>query len=218
MIRKWVALRETLSGNVPFQNLSVANNVKRAVHCVALDETRNAFLPSLMNWDDRVEEVWFPGVHSDVGGGYTHDGLARISLDFMVKRLDQYVAQEKLEPIKWRDQQLGQAMQYDTKSLFHFHFHGLTRGFKLNGKSIRRIGVMRDNKPDPDIKPRIHWSVAELWQSPLVFAENAKSKNSWRIDYRPFNVHELNQTHGHLRANKDDWPFEWVERPSGAYV
>jgi hypothetical protein len=219
IVRKWTSLGESLKGNVAFRDLTVAPNVKRAVHCVAIDETRNAFLPTLMNTDPRVEEVWFPGVHADVGGGYVNDGLARVTLRFMVKRLDEWVKAAKLRPIEWRNDELKRVRSLEPDQKYHVHFHGLTRGFQLYGKSVRRIRAMSGNHPDHNVKPRVHWNVAELWQSDSVFAEDQRQTDAWRIDYRPFNVHELNQIYGHLRADiESDWPFEWVERPSGAYV
>lgn len=77
-----------------FENPSVA--VVR--HAVALDERRAAFrsnvfkadptpLPTLNN-RPRVMNVWFPGVHSDIGGGYPWPdgtGLAMLSFRWMVR-------------------------------------------------------------------------------------------------------------------------------------
>lgn len=57
--------------------------VKEALHLLALDEQRLAFRPTLMNDDQRVVEVWLPGVHSDVGGGFRKDGLADLSFSVM---------------------------------------------------------------------------------------------------------------------------------------
>lgn len=217
--RKWTSMLESFNGNVPFGDLTVASNVQRAVHCVAIDETRNAFLPTLMNHEPKVEEVWFPGVHADVGGGYVNDGLARRTFRFMVKRLEEWVTQNQLRPVEWHRDKLEDASRLGLDSKYCIHFHGLTHGFRLYGKSIRRIHAMSASKPDYTVKPRIHWSVAELWQSNLVFAMDQSQKDAWRIDYHPFNVHELNKTHGHLRDRSgDDWPFEWIERPAGAYV
>lgn len=217
--RKWTSARESFNGNVPFRDLTIASNVQRAVHCVAIDETRNAFLPTLMNHETKVEEVWFPGVHADVGGGYVRDGLARVTFRFMVKRLEDWVKQKKLRPVEWHRDELEETRRLGSDPEYHIHFHGLTRGFRLYGKSIRRIHVMNANKPDYTVKPRIHWSIAELWQSDTVFAAGQRQKDAWRIDYHPFNVHELNKTHGRLLdGSGDDWPFEWIERPAGAYV
>lgn len=61
-------------------------------HAMAIDERRRMFLPNL--WTDSagpeqdVRQVWFPGVHADIGGGYTGDsspGLAGIPLAWMIR-------------------------------------------------------------------------------------------------------------------------------------
>jgi hypothetical protein len=57
--------------------------VKRAVHFVSIDEYRSPFIPTLFNKDPRVTEIWCPGIHSDVGGGYYHDGLSDNVLKLM---------------------------------------------------------------------------------------------------------------------------------------
>jgi hypothetical protein len=77
-----------------FENPSVA--IVR--HAVALDERRAAFRSNVFKADStplpqpnnrqRVMNVWFPGVHSDVGGGYAWpeaSGLAMISFNWMVR-------------------------------------------------------------------------------------------------------------------------------------
>ena len=71
------------ASDVVFENGTLAGNIEKAVHVVALDEKRVAFQPILFNRDPRVLEVWFAGVHSDIGGGYWYDGLSDISLEFM---------------------------------------------------------------------------------------------------------------------------------------
>lgn len=77
---------------IPFQSINlfkdfhVSDNVKRAVHCLALDEKRNPFVHTPMEEERRIEEVWFAGWHSDIGGGNFDDGLSDITLEFMVKR------------------------------------------------------------------------------------------------------------------------------------
>jgi uncharacterized protein (DUF2235 family) len=65
--------------------------IKQACHILALDETRTVFRPVLWNGEDgsraRLVQIWMPGVHSDVGGGYASDALSRISLYTMLKRI-----------------------------------------------------------------------------------------------------------------------------------
>ncbi|ATC95183.1 T6SS phospholipase effector Tle1-like catalytic domain-containing protein [Pseudoalteromonas tunicata] len=74
------------ASDVVFENGTLASNVMQAVHLVALDEKRLAFKPTLFNQDPRVLEVWFPGVHSDIGGGFWFDGLSDVSLAFMLQQ------------------------------------------------------------------------------------------------------------------------------------
>ena len=77
------------SSDVLFENGTLHQGVGRAVHLLALDEERVAFTPTLINRDtgrpSRITEIWMPGVHSDVGGGYWMDGLADKSLEVMIK-------------------------------------------------------------------------------------------------------------------------------------
>lgn len=62
--------------------------VKRAVHLVSIDDRREPFRPTLFNEDPRVTEVWCPGNHSDIGGGYYHDGLSDYCLKVMMKEAE----------------------------------------------------------------------------------------------------------------------------------
>ncbi len=79
------------SSSVVNEEPNIKDYVQKVVHLVALDENRTAFQPTLFNQDgsDRITEVWFPGVHSDVGGGYCHDGLSDLALEYMVKKVKQ---------------------------------------------------------------------------------------------------------------------------------
>ncbi|WP_426424138.1 DUF2235 domain-containing protein [Bradyrhizobium genosp. A] len=69
-------------------------SVQRACHALSLDDERTTFHPVL--WDEskeaepantprytsgeRLSQVWFAGVHANVGGGYPDDSLAQIPL------------------------------------------------------------------------------------------------------------------------------------------
>jgi hypothetical protein len=60
-----------------------AGSVKYAFHALALDERRPSFLPTRLHG---ACEVWFRGVHSDVGGGNGNRGLNDISLRWMMNK------------------------------------------------------------------------------------------------------------------------------------
>ncbi len=73
--------------DVVFENGVVSPFVQEALHLVSIDENRVAFQPTLMSKDERVTEIWFPGAHADVGGGFWFDGLSDGALEFMLGEL-----------------------------------------------------------------------------------------------------------------------------------
>ena len=94
-----------LPGN-PFNigwTLSLPPNVERCAHAMALDERRGNFpLERVLKPDRsadfrRVEEVWFRGVHSDVGGGNGNTGLSDFALRWMLSK-----AKEAGAPVSYK--------------------------------------------------------------------------------------------------------------------
>ena len=89
-------------------------SVQCARHALALDDERDAFHPLL--WDEvheatlvaahnvppqRLEQVWFTGMHSDVGGGYPDESLSFVSLLWMMEEAEE-AGLRTLKPIKKR--------------------------------------------------------------------------------------------------------------------
>lgn len=74
-----------------FHDTSLSPRVPLGLQALSVDENRKVFAPVLWNAPapgQRIEQAWFPGVHSDVGGGYADDWrLADLSLDWMLSRL-----------------------------------------------------------------------------------------------------------------------------------
>ncbi len=165
-----------------FKNMHVAENVKKAVHCICMDETRDAYVPTLMNYKPGVvEEVWFPGVHSDIGGSYKEDALGKISLKFMVERLKEHSKKYK-NKLKFKEVELAKYTEIGEEEEFVFHFFGL--GWK---KSIREIYVMRDNKKDENISPKIYSSMVQLQRSRKT-TSLSRFGRTIRIQYNPPNA------------------------------
>ena len=71
-----------------FHDTELSGTVELAYHALALDEHRQPFVPTL--WMEKkkpgqtIEQTWFPGVHSDVGGGYYETALSDVTLDWML--------------------------------------------------------------------------------------------------------------------------------------
>lgn len=74
----------------PDQKLSPL--VKRACHAISADDERRTFHPVM--WDEegetsgRIEQMWFAGVHANVGGGYDRQGMSLVSLDWMMTQAE----------------------------------------------------------------------------------------------------------------------------------
>lgn len=64
-------------------------SVRMVRHAVSIDERREAFRQNLFQVgvkNQDLKELWFAGVHSDVGGGYPEQdsGLAKLALEWML--------------------------------------------------------------------------------------------------------------------------------------
>ena len=78
-----------------FYDTTINPMIENAFQALALDEQRQPFAPAL--WEKprgsqtNLKQVWFPGVHSNIGGGYDDADLANISLAWMISRLEYFL-------------------------------------------------------------------------------------------------------------------------------
>ena len=75
-----------------YHDIGLNPNIKNAVHAMAVDERRKPFKPSIWTrpaeWKGDLQQAWFAGVHSNVGGSYSPDGLANEALHWMVEKAE----------------------------------------------------------------------------------------------------------------------------------
>jgi uncharacterized protein (DUF2235 family) len=73
-----------------FHDTELSGTVQYAYHALAIDERRKPFSPTLWTSAPKpgqtLEQVWFPGTHSDVGGGFASRGLPEIALTWMIEK------------------------------------------------------------------------------------------------------------------------------------
>lgn len=82
---------------VEFHDTALSSMIENAYQALAIDERRGPFQPTLWTGEpgeartcdgkmvqQRVVQAWFPGVHSDVGGGYDEKAYADVTLDWML--------------------------------------------------------------------------------------------------------------------------------------
>ena len=84
--------------HLSFRDRVLSRSVAHGCHALAIDDTRKTFHPVM--WDERLEpdldcepdarriqQVWFAGVHANVGGGYPKPQMALVSLAWMIERV-----------------------------------------------------------------------------------------------------------------------------------
>lgn len=80
-----------------FHDDQLGRHIRHGYHALAIDEDRTSYQPLLWSrspdWQGRLEQVWFPGAHGDVGGEVrtfpAARPLANLSLNWMLQRAHQ---------------------------------------------------------------------------------------------------------------------------------
>lgn len=94
-----LGLQRDESREMAFYDTKLPDGLENAFQALALDETRNSFAPAV--WEKppgnrtRLRQVWFPGVHSNVGGGYDDQELSNITLAWMMSQLSPFMDFDK---------------------------------------------------------------------------------------------------------------------------
>jgi hypothetical protein len=76
-----------------FRTTTLSDIVEKGCHALALNDDRASFRPVLWNEppganSNRIEQVWFAGAHSNVGGGYPQQGMSLVALDWMMAKAE----------------------------------------------------------------------------------------------------------------------------------
>lgn len=75
-----------------YHDVGLNSAIQNAVQALAIDERRKPFTPDIWTrpagWQGQLVQAWFAGVHSNVGGGYTPDGLANEALHWVVENAE----------------------------------------------------------------------------------------------------------------------------------
>ena len=74
-----------------FHDTRLSSTVSSAYQAIAIDEKRRHFKPTLFHQQPHatgqvLEQVWFAGVHSNIGGGYESVALSDVALGWMCEK------------------------------------------------------------------------------------------------------------------------------------
>lgn len=139
-----------------FRNYALSDIVDRACHALSIDDERQTFHPIL--WDEdrapdgappmasaKLEQVWFAGVHTNVGGGYVKQGVSLVTLNWMMDRAEAAKLRfSTYDRALFRERQNVHDKLYDSRS-------GLAFSYRYSPRDIAAI-----SKKAGIARPHIH--------------------------------------------------------------
>jgi uncharacterized protein (DUF2235 family) len=158
--------------------------VRRACHALALDDERTTFHPVLWdesmqvpsNWDqarplsaERISQVWFSGMHSNVGGGYPDDSLAHIPQYWIMDEARQCGLRFKSAPDADPDSMINTKAGRDKDGRLYDSRSGLGSYYRYGPRKLAQLcdEKFSDKAGDRVLirVPKIHESVFKRIQS-----------------------------------------------------
>jgi len=157
-----------------FHDTQLGDLVENALHAIAIDEKRRPFAPTFWTaapgdvdkFKTKVQQVWFAGVHSNIGGSYEDTGLSDITLKWMIeevrKRTDLLIDETRLNKTIAPDHL---ATLYDTK--WYYFASKLKPAFRiLAGRDFE--GADSNRYPSEEglvvLEEKLHHSVKERYE------------------------------------------------------
>lgn len=119
-----------------FHDSKLGKNVRCGRHAMALDELRSSF--TVTHWSnadkhENCQELWFPGVHSDVGGGYAETDLSDSALEWMM-------AEAESQGLDFRSGAVDQ-LQPNPNGVMHNSYRGLFAAMRSRPRAIPEMGL-----------------------------------------------------------------------------
>ena len=155
-----------------FEDGKLSRQVLRACHALSIDDERHTFHPVL--WDEsgecipgRIEQVWFPGVHSDVGGGYPRHELALVSLDWMISKVEARAA-DPFGLVFLSDVREEFRRRCDWSGMGHDSRAGLRAFYRYKPRNIEALCKRAGAKGGKDEFPKIHRGAFERIREKVV--------------------------------------------------
>jgi uncharacterized protein (DUF2235 family) len=219
----------------------LCDQVERACHALSLDDERTTFHPVLWNEryerslplddekvhatkDERISQVWFAGVHSNVGGGYPDDSLAHIPLCWIMAEAGECGLKFKTNPPADPDAMAQRKSARDKDGRVYDPRRGLGGYYRYGPRKISDLCHMRFSKDrDDEVEialPKIHESALKRIQqgahiyAPIGLPEQYAVVTEDRQIIPPQkNPYEHPQhAAARVRAQESIWNLVWLRR------
>jgi uncharacterized protein (DUF2235 family) len=186
--------RNQFGSHAQFHDTKLGSQVRVAVQAMALDERRGPFVPALWAFPDHnnnewVEQVWFPGVHSDIGGGYRESGndtpMSAVVLDWMIRRIGKHTDLDIDRGRDLRPQDISVQTLHDSRGWYvGSRLRPMVRlvdATPLEPADRRNVRTFALNPPDQSMHERVHVSALQLWGREIAVGRR-------KVPYRPVNL------------------------------
>jgi uncharacterized protein (DUF2235 family) len=211
--------------------------VVRACHALSIDDERTTFHPVLWDErdesmlasrgdgkcyliDERISQVWFVGVHSNIGGGYPDDSLAQIPLVWMMTEARLAGLSFKSAPDA-SPQTLGHPLTaQDKDGRLYDPRKGLGGYYRYGPRKIAELGQELLARGGRKAIPKIHESVlqriknyAHLYPPNGLPAEYAVVTHTGEVLPPALNPYEsAAQALARSRVQEETWNIIWLRR------
>lgn len=170
-------------------------SIENACHAISIDDERHTFHPMVWNeanfkGSGEIQQVWFAGVHSNVGGGYPKDSLAFIPLDWMLKQARQCGLH--FDSAKWKsfgaEDYSGKGGEYQTQADRNGRIYDSRGGAAVYYRYKPREIADLWHKENPDDWPKIHESAlmrigsGYTGYAPTAFPATFEFVPTWKSD------------------------------------
>jgi len=221
-----------------FRDTHFGKAVNLGLHAVAIDERRRPFAPTFWTLlppkpEEKtegtppklpVEQVWFPGVHSNVGGGYADHGLSDLALAWLMAEVQLRTG------LRFNEQEaMNMVWPCSAATLYHTTKRNwlnparpvlppMPKTTGLGARIMRMLGFRR--RRFQRVNERLHWSVGERrgWGTTLVDKRDPCKYNPANVDIkskehtRPLELEVALSDHS-LRDWGDRCPMKKLNKP-----
>ncbi|MBI4118585.1 MAG: DUF2235 domain-containing protein [Parcubacteria group bacterium] len=149
-----------------FHDFKLSESVENAYQALAIDDERKTFHPILWDPDvlphQTIKQVWFCGMHTDVGGGYDEQELSDIPLVWMKKKAVNHGLHINPENSLSINGDVNGYMHNSRNGLVNSSYHKKQRSWDSNRKdkpvvhkSVLQRNKNVNNNDNPPYKPWI---------------------------------------------------------------
>ena len=233
------------------RNRDLSSKIKKAAHALSLDDERNSFHPLLWNEtghaagsatvapvrqhaeakhikQEQLSQVWFCGMHADVGGGYPDDFLSFVPLNWILEQTGPHVLFNTAKRAELDKAARVTGVMHNSRTGFAAYYRLLPRKLEKLVNSSRTVlkrsgGMLPEFGTDNVVKidlPKIHHSVFDrisvngTGYAPIVLPQKyaVVMPDNSILDLGPATYETAAKAEARAKAQERVWDIMWRRR------